>query len=286
MEDKPLKILILDSGVGGFTIFSEIKKALPTAHLTAVCDNDFFPYGKRPFTKLSDHLSQLTQTLIAKFSPDIIVIACNTASTLILDRLRSEHPNISFVGVVPAIKTASEISQTRSIGLLATPATVDRDYTAQLIESFASDCRVLSIGNEHLAAMAESKLLGDPVDIERLAGILSPFRENSEIDAVVLGCTHFPLLSEEIISILGDKVKVIDSGRAIAQRVSHLCENLCFCEKLSLRENLSRNNENPKTELVLTSGKMSDEHRKKLARHINAQQITVLDQRQSFQVQR
>jgi glutamate racemase len=215
-------ILAADSGLGGLTIVAEIRKALPQARLAYLCDNAFFPYGTRPDAVLLAHFLQVMNRAIARVQPDLIVTACNTISTICLPQLRA-GTSIPVVGVVPAIKPAAQQSMRKIIGLLATPATINRPYTDDLIQRYAADCTVLRIGSAELVEMAEARLLGEAVDRARLAHILAPFFERpaeTQPDIVVLACTHFPLLSAELQEVGPKGVVWIDSGAAVARRVA------------------------------------------------------------------
>ena len=214
-------ILAADSGLGGLTIVTEIRKALPHARIAYLCDNAFFPYGTRPDAALLAHFLDVMHRAIARVQPDLIVTACNTISTICLPQLRAAT-SIPVVGVVPAIKPAAQQSGRRIIGLLATPATIDRPYTDDLIQRYAAGCTVLKIGSAELVEMAEAKLLGHPVDHERVRRILAPFFDRpagAQPDIVVLACTHFPLLREELQAAGPADVAWIDSGAAVARRV-------------------------------------------------------------------
>lgn len=214
----PSTILIFDSGVGGLSVLSEIKKALPTADYIYLFDNEAFPYGELDHSTLIYRVNQLIQCVLKRHQIDLVVIACNTASTIVLPSLR-EALSIPIVGVVPAIKPASYISN-KAVGLIATPATVTREYTHKLIDSFSKDIPVELLGSTSLVTMAEDKLRGKDLDQEQLQSILMPLR--GKIDVAVLGCTHFPLIKREIQQALGDDVCLIDSGKAIANRVMSL----------------------------------------------------------------
>jgi glutamate racemase len=214
-------ILAADSGLGGLTIVAEIRKALPQARVAYLCDNAFFPYGTRPDAELLAHFLGVMNRAIDRVQPDLIVTACNTISTICLPQLRAAT-SIPVVGVVPAVKPAAQHSRRKIIGLLATPATVNRPYTDDLIQRYAADCTVLRVGSAELVEMAEAKLLGHAVDRDRLARILAPFFDRpAEIqpDIVVLACTHFPLLRAELQQAGPRDVAWIDSGPAVARRV-------------------------------------------------------------------
>ncbi|EDQ01437.1 glutamate racemase [Shewanella benthica KT99] len=180
-------------------------------------DNARLPYGELAEQELISGCVALITDFVQKQSVSMVVIACNTASTLILPSLRAVL-NIPVVGVVPAIKPAALLSRNKHIGLLATPGTIKRAYTHELIAQFASGCSVELYATSELVMLAEQKAAGDPVTQQELAQILSPILE-SELDTLVLGCTHFPILKQEMQEYLGDRVSLLDSGKAVAARV-------------------------------------------------------------------
>ena len=216
-------ILILDSGAGGLTIFDEINRIMPWLPVIYCADNGGFPYGPRPQEEVIQRVSQCLNSLYQRYHPSLAVIACNTASTVALSRAREELP-IPVVGVVPAIKTAASLSQNQCIGLLATPGTVQRQYTDDLIHDFASHCEVIRVGSTELVQIAENKLKGIPVNLNKIKSIIAPFTNTEKTpDQVVLGCTHFPLLKREL-SLCAPDICWVDSGEAIARRVATLLE--------------------------------------------------------------
>lgn len=215
-------ILIFDSGVGGLSIHAAIAARLPHENYIYACDNAAFPYGGKAEDELVQRVHDVLDALIARYQPKILVIGCNTASTVALPRLR-QHYALPIVGVVPAIKPAALISHNKIIGLLATPGTVRRAYTDKLIADFAADCTVLRIGSSELVLLAEKKLRGEEINIDVLRELLSPFfKANTTVDTIVLGCTHFPLLRAELQQAAPQPVNWIDSGNAIADRVMSL----------------------------------------------------------------
>jgi len=169
-------------------------------------------------------IQRVLQVLTEKKQPHIIVVACNTASTLVLPHIR-RHFAIPIVGVVPAIKPAAEQSKTKVIGLLGTPGTVARDYTKALIKEFANDCKVISVGSSELVILAEAAIRNVPPPQTLLHALLKPMIEERQLDTVVLACTHFPLLKKQLINAVPRRVNWIDSGEAIARRVSSLLGN-------------------------------------------------------------
>lgn len=219
------RVLIFDSGIGGLSINDEIKKMIPNISVTYVADNRTYPYGTLSEQALIERIIDLFPKLIERFCPEAIVIACNSASTLVLDHLR-EQTDIPVIGVVPAIKPAAQLTRTHTIGLLATPGTVRRAYTDRLIQEFAPHCTVTKVGSHELVHEAENKLRGQPTDSHIIKNVVSPFINTKELDVLVLGCTHFPFLKEELTQILGTQITLLDSGEAIARRTRFILETL------------------------------------------------------------
>ncbi|XAW89449.1 glutamate racemase [Vibrio sp. CDRSL-10 TSBA] len=219
-EHPQYKALIFDSGVGGLSVYREIQARLPQLSYTYLFDNAAYPYGELAQDTLLHRVEALVTGLVEQQGFDIVIIACNTASTIVLPVLRSRL-SIPVVGVVPAIKPASVLAH-KAVGLIATPATITRQYTHDLIRDFALNKSVELLGSTRLVDMAEEKLRGQPVDLEELAAILRPL--HNQIDVAVLGCTHFPLIKAEIQTVLGEGVILVDSGQAIARRVEELLE--------------------------------------------------------------
>lgn len=218
--------LIIDSGVGGLSIWQEIQRRIPHSRACYVADNGAYPYGALEEPVLVARLLSLLPGLEQRYQPDIIVIACNTASTVVLDHLRAQT-STPIIGVVPAIKPAAELSQTRHIALLATPGTIKRQYIDRLIQDFGKDCRVTRIGSHELVHEAEQKLRDQPVNSDSIQQVLDPLcQHDSNIDVLILGCTHFPFLKEEIQACIPGSIKIIDSGAAIARRAAQVLEQM------------------------------------------------------------
>lgn len=221
------RILLFDSGVGGLSIYHEIKKSLPKANYHYYADHIASPYGDKNDEWLDQRINRLLMKLNQTIKPDIIVLACNTASTLSLESLRA-HIKTNIVGVVPAIKTASENYQADIIGLLATPATIERTYIEALTNQYSSNKTVIKIGSTELVALAEKKLHGGKILNQELQASIAPFLD-ANCKHVVLGCTHFPLLKPEL-EAAAPNIHWIDSGVAIANRVQTLLSQKAHSE--------------------------------------------------------
>jgi len=224
--DAPPRILVFDSGLGGLSVLREIKKSRPDCQLIYCSDNQAFPYGPQSEAGLIERVDRVLTHLVQCLAPDLIVIACNTASTVALPVLRKSM-NVPIVGVVPAIKPAAKLAQTRYIGLLATPGTVKRAYTDKLIEAFgrgvqANPLTWIKVGSSALVTLAEEHAVGNTAAIhERVQGILEPFSDTpaGQLDTIVLACTHFPLVVDVLKTALPRVKNWVDSGQAIANRV-------------------------------------------------------------------
>jgi glutamate racemase len=223
-DAAPPTILIFDSGVGGLTVFREVKQARPDARFVYLADDAGFPYGNQPEDKLILRIAEVVGGAIEAHSPDLIVIACNTASVIALADLRSRY-KVPFVGTVPAIKPACAQSKTKRIAVLGTQATVSREYTRALIREFASGCKVALVGSPRLAAYAEAELAGTPVSDAEIAGEILPCfldEDGDRTDTVVLACTHYPLLLTRFRRVAPWPVEWLDPAPAIARRVADL----------------------------------------------------------------
>ena len=229
--------IVFDSGVGGLSVFDCIAAALPGLRLLYVADNAYFPYGTKEEAALVTRVRDLLAGLTERLHPDLIVVACNTASTVALPALRDALA-VPIVGTVPAIKPAAQTSVTRVIGLLGTPGTVRRQYTQALIDEFAPDCTVLRHGSAELVELAEQKLRGEaiaPAAIERALAGLFDQPGGERIDTVVLACTHFPLLADELAAGAPRPLHWIDSGAAIARRVAALLDGAVAVQRTQMR---------------------------------------------------
>ena len=224
MPGTPVKILIFDSGVGGLTVYREVAAARPDATYVYVADDAGFPYGNQPEAALIARVIDVVGKAIAEHKPDLVVVACNTASTLALAELRARFA-VPFVGTVPAIKPACAQSTSKRVAVLGTQATVGREYTRALIREFASGCDVVLVGSPRLAGYAEAELAGAPVADADIAAEIAPCfvdQDARRTDTVVLACTHYPLLIARFRANAPWPVEWLDPAPAIARRVAEL----------------------------------------------------------------
>jgi glutamate racemase len=220
----PPTLLIFDSGLGGLTVAREVSKARPDARLVYAADDAFFPYGRKGEPELVERVIAVMADLIDGHRPDLVVVACNTASTLVLPHLRKRFA-VPFVGTVPAIKPACAGSLSKLVSVLGTEATVRREYTHTLIRDFSGGCAVTLVGSVRLAEMAEAELRQQPVaDADILQEIAPCFVEagGARTDTVVLACTHYPLLLDRLRRLAPWTVNFVDPAPAIARRVVEL----------------------------------------------------------------
>jgi glutamate racemase len=223
----PATILVFDSGLGGLTVLREIVRTRPDAHYVYVADDAFFPYGHHSEERIIARVVPLIGELIAAHAPDLVVIACNTASTLVMSHLRERY-RVPFVGTVPAIKPACARSKTKRVSVLGTKGTVQREYTRALIRDFAQACEVTLVSSAELASLAEAALNGFEVGDHEISAELAPcFVADGEgaalrTDTIVLACTHYPLLMDRLVRLAPWPVDWIDPAPAIARRVADL----------------------------------------------------------------
>jgi glutamate racemase len=217
-------LLIFDSGVGGLSVLRPIRKLLPSAPIVYVADSAGYPYGTKSFNQIEARVPALLGRLAERFDPELVVIACNTASTIALDAVRAAL-DLPIVGTVPAIKPAAEQSTTRVIGVLGTDATVRQPYVDRLSQEFAADCTVLRHGSAELVDMAEAKLRGEATDADdyrRILGGLLGQSGGERIDTIVLACTHFPLVEDELAAAAPRPLAFLHGAEGIARRTAWL----------------------------------------------------------------
>lgn len=245
-----MTILVIDSGIGGLTVLRELRVMMPVQHFIYVVDDNAFPYGDWKADELNSHILELLDQMIEIYHPEMVVIACNTASTIVMKGLRARFRDVKFVGTVPAIKPAAEQTRTGLVSVLATPGTVEREYTRDLVRSFASQCHVRLVGSSNLAAFAEAHIRRETINEAELLAEIQPCfveRDDKRTDIVVLACTHFPFLTNEFRKLAPWPVDWLNPAEAIARHSLSLVEPPTEAQ---ITENLSRFDE-----AIFTSGK-------------------------------
>jgi len=223
-------LLIFDSGIGGLSVLRPIRALLPGAPIVYVADSAGYPYGTKSETEIAARVPALLGRLAERYDPELIVIACNTASTIALEHVRAAL-DLPIVGTVPAIKPAAERTKTRVIGVLGTEATVRQAYVDRLAAEFASDCQLVRYGSPELVDLAESKLRGEPQDPGAYAKVLNGLFEQEggdRIDTIVLACTHFPLVEAELSSASPRPLAFVDGKEGIARRTAWLTRHISW----------------------------------------------------------
>lgn len=218
-------ILVFDSGIGGLTVLREARVMMPDRRFIYIADDAGFPYGDWEEEALRLRIVELFGQFITEHDPEIAVIACNTASTLVLDDLRRAYPSVPFVGTVPAIKPAAERTSSGLVSVLATPGTVKRAYTRDLIQSFATQCHVRLVGADRLASIAEAHIRGEQIDEALVVEQITPCfveKDGNRTDIVVLACTHYPFLANVFRRLAPWPVDWLDPAEAIARRTLSL----------------------------------------------------------------
>jgi glutamate racemase len=217
-------VLVFDSGLGGLSVLRAIQALLPERRAVYFADDAGFPYGERTDADVIDRVMALISEAVTAHDPAGVVVACNTASTLVLPPLRARFA-VPFIGTVPAIKPAAAQTRTGVVAVLATPGTIKRDYTRDLIAQFAGRCHVRLVGAPDLAALAERHLAGEAVDRGALAEQMAPCfvtLDGRRTDIVVLACTHYPFLIEALTAAAPWPVTWLDPAPAIARQVARV----------------------------------------------------------------
>lgn len=249
--EKKCTFAFMDSGVGGLPYLQELVKVTGFNNCVYYADTRNFPYGEKTDSEIIENACKGVALLIEKFSPEVIVVACNTMSVAALESLRAGFPSVEFVGTVPAVKTARRLTKNRIIGLLATERTVNHKYTGDLIKKFAGDCTVVKRGDSSLIRFIETRL--DSSSPEEKYKALEPcFTEfkNKNVDTVILACTHFLRMTGEFKNMFEPEIKVIDSLEGVVNQAVKLSEKYPEAEKksgtpvvyISGQENEDKNN--------------------------------------------
>lgn len=235
--------VFMDSGTGGIPYMLQLKKVCPTASCVYVADTEHFPYGEKTHEQIVKLVLALVEKIIYSFEPKVIVIACNTMSVNTLDVLREVFPDQHFVGTVPAIKLAASVSKKRRIGLLATKATIENPYNLDLKNHFASDCELVLRGDGELISFIEHKSFTATQEERELACVPSvEFFKQKDCDVIILGCTHFLNVKDEMQKVCGKEIQVVDSVDGVVNRALSLCKGVAgMCPAQGVTEKTGTN---------------------------------------------
>ena len=210
----------IDSGAGGIPYLVRLKELCPSARCVYIGDTDNFPYGEKTHDEVVDCVRSLVKRVREKCNPKVIVMACNTMSVNALDEVRAANPDIKFVGTVPAIKLAASVSKKRRIGLLATNSTIRNPYSQELKNTFAFDCELISRGDPELISFVEHKYFSPDNSEEDTKNAIKPavdFFKDNGCDVIILGCTHFLNIADEIQDMAGENITVVDSRNGVVK---------------------------------------------------------------------
>ncbi len=224
-----LHIGVFDSGVGGLSVLRSLREVLPAARFTYFADSRYAPYGERDPAHVRDRSTRIAASLFAA-GADALVVACNTATALAIDGLRTAWPSQPIIGIEPGIKPAVAASRSARIGVLATPSTLRSDRFAKLLKDHANGCEVICQPCPGLAARIEQGHLDAPDIRERVRAVCEPLRE-AGVDVVVIGCSHYPFVQAQIAQALGPRVQIIDTAQAVARQAALQCKSLVIARR-------------------------------------------------------
>lgn len=226
MSDPNAPLLFFDTGVGGLSVLRAAIAALPNAPIVYAADYAGLPYGTKSEVEITARVPALLGRLVERYRPRLVTIACNTACTIALNHVRAAL-DVPVVGTVPAIKPASERTKTGVIGLLGTAATIRQPYVDRLNAEFASDMSLLRYAAPELVNAAEAKMRGEDVDPQVYARAVKGLTDQpggEQLDVIILGCTHFPLLKAELAAVCAPNMQFVDGSEGIARRLVHLTQ--------------------------------------------------------------
>jgi len=237
MTTNARPVLVFDSGIGGLTVLREARVLMPERGFIYIADDAAFPYGNWEEEPLKQRILTLFARLLEEYDPEAVIVACSTAFTLAGAALRQAFPDRRFIGTVPAIKPAAERTRSGLISVLATPGTVKRAYTQELIQSFASQCQVNLVGSPNLARLAEAYIRGEVIDDADVLAEITPCfieKDGARTDIAVLACTHYPFLANIFRKLAPWPVDWLDPAEAIARQARRLVPHLAegkLCEE-------------------------------------------------------
>ena len=221
MAKKTDAIAVFDSGVGGISVLRELVSQMPEERYLYYGDSANAPYGTRPTQQVRQLCENVVEHLLTR-GIKALVIACNTATAAAIDHLRRKYPELIIVGIEPALKLAATRHPGGTVGVIATPVTLREEKYRQLAARCSRDCKVISIPAPGLADLVEAGKANSAESEALLRSLLAPYR--SQLDALVLGCTHYPFATPTIASVLGTHAELLDGGEGTARETKHRLE--------------------------------------------------------------
>lgn len=213
-----MKLGVFDSGIGGEAIANSLRLTFPDAEIISVNDHDHVPYGNRPQTEIIQLTDTAIQPLLAS-NCDIIILACNTATALAIDSLREKYPTQKFIGIEPMVKTAAKLTKSQIVAVCATPATLGSARYHKLVEKFGSDMHIIEPDCRSWAQMIENNQVNYNVISQTINDVC-----DQGADVIVLGCTHYNWIQNEIVELSAGRAKVIEPSESIGKRVKQLLD--------------------------------------------------------------
>ncbi|AXH10665.1 glutamate racemase [Malaciobacter halophilus] len=231
-----MKIGVFDSGLGGLTVVKAIKQSFKGADILYIADTIFAPYGDKSHEDIRNRCIKIADFLIKVHNIQALIVACNTATSAAIKELRQQYPNLIVIGTEPGIKPAILLTKSLNIGVLATTATLKGEKYQLLVDKFAKNIDI-KLYEQACCGLVEQIEKGEIDSLktkQMLKNWLEPMKK-SGVDTIVLGCTHYPIISDVIKSIMGDEINLIQTGEAIANRLNYLCEQKGHCKKHPLK---------------------------------------------------
>lgn len=222
-----MKIGVFDSGLGGLTVVKALTKSLKNSEIFYIADTQFAPYGEKTKEQILQYSLDITNYMISNFNIDVLIVACNTATSAAINELRNVFKNIIVIGTEPGIKPAIRLTKTNKIGVLATKATLKGEKYQSLVDKLSLN-NELTLYEQACPGLVEQIEKGKIEDNETFAMLqkwLKPMLLE-KVDTIVLGCTHYPLVTKNIKKIMGDNINLIETGSAIARRLEELTRHI------------------------------------------------------------
>ena len=227
MNTKQDYIAVLDSGLGGLSVLRHLRRLMPGERFLYYGDSAHAPYGTRTRQEVEDLTLRAVEDLMPR-GLKALVVACNTATSAAIETLRKKYPDLIVVGIEPALKLAADRYPGGGIGVMATPVTLGEEKFSRLLSRYEHSCRVYQIPAPQLVPLIEGGQVDTPLMDRTLHQLLDPYR--GKLDALVLGCTHFPFASHTMERLLGPKVAVLDGGKGTASQTRHRLEEADLLE--------------------------------------------------------